>query len=462
MDGDRAANLSRMTESPRCLGRREFLRDVAAVVVAGSWGLSPSEGASGVDVSRRPFTRLFSARVAVEWMSLLQERVRLERLSPPVASRVYAYAGVALYEAVVGGMPAYTSLAGRLNGMPGMPKTAGTLYDWEASASAALAAVAPGSALWASADTRASFDRLAQAQQARLSREEATTRSLEDSITYGAAVGQTVLGWAARDGFAATRTLPYTPAVSPAKWGPTPPTLAPPLEPHWGTLRPFALEAPESYAPDPPIPYAEQMGSDFYLQAFRTCQATKKLTAEQLEIALFWADNPGETGTPPGHWMAIANQFVTALDVRLDEAAEMYVRVGVALADAFIACWHAKYRVNMLRPITYVRRHIDPRWSPLLLTPPFPEYTSGHSVASAAAAEVLARLFGDVPFIDRTHDARGFRARSFGSTRDAAAEAAISRLYGGIHYPMSIEAGVRQGQRIGRRVAEGLRTRRGS
>ena len=150
------------------------------------------------------------------------------------------------------------------------------------------------------------------------------------------------------------------------------------------------------------------------------------------------------------------------LYVRLDEAAEMYVRVGVALADAFIACWHAKYRVNMLRPITYVRRHIDPRWSPLLLTPPFPEYTSGHSVASAAAAEVLARLFGDVPFIDRTHDARGFRARSFGSTRDAAAEAAISRLYGGIHYPMSIEAGVQQGQRIGRRVAEGLRTRRGS
>src|SRR6266446_6499827 len=189
MDGDRAANLPRMTESSPCVGRRQFLRDVAAVVVAGSWGLSPSEGASSVDVSSRPFTRLFSARVAVEWMSLLQERVSLERLSPPVASRVYAYAGVALYEAVVGGMPAHTSLAGQLNGMPGMPKIAGTLiagtlYDWEATASAALATVAPGSALWALADTRASFDRLAQAQQARLSREEVTTRSLEDSITY--------------------------------------------------------------------------------------------------------------------------------------------------------------------------------------------------------------------------------------------------------------------------------------
>ena len=142
----------------------------------------------------RSFTRLFSARVAVEWMSLVQERVRLERLSPPVASRVYAYAGVALYEAVVGGMPAHTSLAGQLNGMPGMPKIAGTRYDWEATASAALATVAPGSALWASADTRASFDRLAQAQHARLSREGVTTRSLEDSIAHGAAIGQAVLG----------------------------------------------------------------------------------------------------------------------------------------------------------------------------------------------------------------------------------------------------------------------------
>src|SRR6267143_534020 len=434
-----------MTESSAHLGRRQFLRDVAAVVVAGSCGLSPSEGASSVEVSRRPFTRLFGARAAVEWMSLLRERVRHEALSPPVASRIYPYAGVALYEAVVGGMPAHTSLAGQLNGMPGMPKTAGTPHDWEAAAGAALATGATGSALWVSADTSTSFDRLPQAQQARLSREGVTTRTLEDSIAYGAAVGQAVLGWAARDGFATTRTLPYTPTPSPDTWVPTPPALTPALEPHWGTLRPFALEAPESYAPDPPIPYADQMGSEFYLQAFRTCQATKKLTADQLEIALFWADNPGETGTPAGHWIAIANQFVTALDVRLDEAAEMYVRVGVALADAFIACWHAKYRVNMLRPITYVRRHIDPRWSPLLLTPPFPEYTSGHSVASAAAAEVLVRLFGDVPFIDRTHEARGFRARSFGSVRDAAAEAAISRLYGGIHYPMSIEAGVRQG-----------------
>src|SRR6266542_5534709 len=131
----------------------------------------------------------------------------------------------------------------------------------------------------------------------------------------------------------------------------------------------------------------------------------------------------------------------------------MYARVGVALGDSFIACWHAKYRANVVRPITYIRRHIDPRWSPLLMTPPFPEYPSGHSVVSAAAAEVLTARFGQTPFTDRTHAARGLRARTFGSFHAAAAEAALSRLYGGIHYPMANEDGLTQGRCIGRRVA---------
>jgi membrane-associated phospholipid phosphatase len=150
--------------------------------------------------------------------------------------------------------------------------------------------------------------------------------------------------------------------------------------------------------------------------------------------------------------VAIENQLVAERGLRLDAAAEMYARVGVALGDAFIACWHAKYRANMVRPVTYIRRHIEPRWGSLLMTPPFPEYPSGHSVASAAAAEVLTALFGAIPFTDRTHEARGLRPRSFASFHAAAAEAALSRLYGGIHYPMAIEDGLAQGRCIGRQV----------
>lgn len=191
----------------------------------------------------------------------------------------------------------------------------------------------------------------------------------------------------------------------------------------------------------------------------RAYEAVKRLSVERLEIARFWADDPGETGTPPGHWVAIENQLTAELKLRLDAAAEMYSRVGVALGDAFIACWHAKYRTNVLRPVTYIRRHIDPRWGPLLMTPPFPEHPSGHSVASAAAAEVLTDLFGARPFIDRTHAPRGLRARAFDSFHAAATEAALSRLYGGIHYPMAIEDGLTQGRCIGHRV-NALRTRR--
>ena len=145
--------------------------------------------------------------------------------------------------------------------------------------------------------------------------------------------------------------------------------------------------------------------------------------------------------------------MVRALDLSLDSAAEAYAKVGIAVADAFICCWSTKYRFNLLRPVTYVRRLIDPSWTPLLITPPFPEYTSGHSVQSAAAAQVLTELFGPVAFIDRTHERRGLAPRSFGSFIDAAHEAAISRLYRGIHFRAACERGVQQGICIGKRVS---------
>jgi hypothetical protein len=179
---------------------------------------------------------------------------------------------------------------------------------------------------------------------------------------------------------------------------------------------------------------------------------TTHLTDEQHAIARFWSDDPGATPTPPGHSISILTQVIRMLDASLGQAADAYARVGVAVADAIIACWRTKYQFNLIRPVTYVRRVIDPAWTPLLITPPFPEYTSGHSVQSGAAARVLTDLFGPVSFTDHTHDARGQPARSFSSFTDAAREAAISRLYGGIHFHAAIERGLEQGDCIGARA----------
>jgi hypothetical protein len=185
------------------------------------------------------------------------------------------------------------------------------------------------------------------------------------------------------------------------------------------------------------------------------------LTDEQRAIAFFWADDPGATATPPGHSISITTQVLRQMGAGLDIAAETYAKVGMAVADAFIGCWDTKYRYNLLRPVTYIQRFIDADWLPLLVTPPFPEYTSGHSAQSGAAAEMLTDLFGpDFPFVDRTHESRGLQPRAFNSFFEAADEAAISRLYGGIHFRPAIVRGLVQGRCVGRAVNE-LEFRRG-
>ena len=177
-------------------------------------------------------------------------------------------------------------------------------------------------------------------------------------------------------------------------------------------------------------------------------------TQEQRQFALYWADDPGKTPTPAGHWVFIATDLLKARKATLAEAAEAYVRLNLALADAFIANWATKYQVNLLRPATYVQLVIDSNWVPTLMhTPPFPEYPSGHSGQSSAAAAVLAASFGaDTGFTDNTHNDRGWGPRTFKSFKAAADEAALSRLYAGIHFRSSVEGGQVQGQCVARKV----------
>jgi hypothetical protein len=194
-------------------------------------------------------------------------------------------------------------------------------------------------------------------------------------------------------------------------------------------------------------------------EAREVLEVDRALTEEQEAIARFWSDDPMLSPTPPGHWIFIASDVLERDGAPLDRRVEVLAKLSVALADAFIGCWHEKFRWNLVRPVTVIRAHLDPGFEPLLITPPFPEYPSGHSTQSGAAAEVLISLFGEpFPFTDRTHQEDGLGTRDFPGFRAAAEEAAMSRLYGGIHFRSAIEQGLDQGRCIGAHAAA-LRTR---
>jgi hypothetical protein len=197
-------------------------------------------------------------------------------------------------------------------------------------------------------------------------------------------------------------------------------------------------------------PYSEGSASAFYKEAAEVHQTSKTLTSEQEEIARFWSDDPMLSSTPPGHWISIYLDVAAKEKLSAAKMAEGLARLGVAVADAFIGCWHSKYDYDLLRPVTFIRKHIDSKWEPLLITPPFPEYPSGHSVQSGAAVQVLESLFGTAyAFDDDTHAADGMAVRHFTSFDAAAEEAALSRLYGGIHFRAAIVDGLVQGRCIG-------------
>ncbi len=401
----------------------------------------------------------FDADVATAWFNLQLELIKTTPgFSPPVASRAFGYLGVTLYEAIVPGMPGYQSLAGQLNALAVLPQPApGADYHWPTVANSALATATRELFANASEENLAAIDALYERLAAEF---ELDADVFSRSVRHGHDVATAVYTWSmtdgAHEGYLYTFPSDYVPPSGSGFWIPTPRVNGDPqpaLQPYWGNNRPFVLDSGDTCMPPAPPAYSEDPASAFYVEAMEVYETTQNLTAEQEEIAVFWADNPGETATPPGHSISILTQILTQEDATLDFAAEAYARLGIAVADAFIGCWYAKYEYNLLRPVTYIQQVMDEAWMPPLNTPPFPEYPSGHSVQSGAAAVVLAGLFGEAySFTDHTHDEMGLAPRSFNSFAEAAEEAAISRLYGGIHYRAAIELGVEQGSCIGEQV----------
>lgn len=389
--------------------------------------------------------------------------------SPPVASRTYAYASIAAYEALRPSEPDYFPLSGQLPDLTAFPEP-----DPEVEYLPELASVAAFLSVAEALVFRPDMVAEHRAGLLRSLREHGVPAELVDrSVDYGDAVGRHILAWAGTDNIGAARAaIRYEVRLEPGRWVPTPPAYMPALEPNWGTLRPFAMLSPDEFSPPPPVPYDLTAGSPFRGELMAVYDAVGNLTKKQREICLFWDDNPYavqseghfmyavKKASPGGHWMGITTIALRAVDAAPMEAADAYARVAMALADGFISAWDEKFRSNLVRPETVINEEIDPEWRPVLQTPPFPEYSSGHSVISTAAAEVLTAMLGDgFAFDDTTEAPYGLPVRSFSSFREAAAEAAISRLYGGIHYPMAIDHGIVQGRSIGNAVLERVRTR---
>ena len=400
------------------------------------------------------------------WYRLVLRLVRhTPTYSPPVASRSFGYLGVAAYQAVASGPAALLSLEGQLNGLAGLPaRQQGQAYS-DALIAHCVMALAVKSFF---GNTGPTGQRVMAATEKKLKAEALAGVSDEvarRSIAYAEALMAAILAWSETDGGARIENMgfpmDYKLTVGPSNWVPTSAIRQQqvPLLPSWGNNRTFAMPDGAACPLPPPPAYSEEPSSAFYREALEVYQTVKSLTPEQEAIARFWSDDPMLSPTPPGHWIFIANDILEQQQASLDRTAEVMMRLGVAMADAFIGCWNAKFQYDLLRPVTYIKRVIDPKWETLLITPPFPEYPSGHSTQSGAAAAVLTSLFGDnFAFTDRTHERDGLAPRSFPSFEAAAQEAGISRLYGGIHYRVAIVQGIAQGKCIGQH-AVALRTR---
>ncbi len=390
--------------------------------------------------------------------------------SPPVASRIYTYMTVAAYEVAIHQDSRFQTLAGQLNGLEPVPQPeAGKEYCYPLASVEAMLVI--GRTLVFSEDKMDAFHEkmMQEFKDAGVPEE-----IFERSVAYGQQVAQHVIAWSGKDNYKQTRSFPkYTIVDDPATWKPTPPAYMDAIEPHWNKIRTFVLDSAGQFKPSRPTAFSIDKKSKFFTEANEVYLTGKNLTKEQNEIAFFWDCNPFMMNvkghvmfatkkiSPGGHWMNITRVACNKTNAGFVESAEAYVRVSLGLIEGFISCWDEKYRSRLIRPETYINQYIDEDWVPLLQTPPFPEYTSGHSVISSASASILTKLFGDnFAFTDSTEMEFGLTARSFSSFKQASEEAAISRMYGGIHYRPAVENGLIEGRAVAEYIEQKVKTRR--
>lgn len=389
-----------------------------------------------------------------------------DAFSPPVASRIYAYTSLAAYEAVRYDKKGYPSIAKQLNDFAPMPTPRQDQdYNYLLAATKAFFTVAEN--ITFSKDTLLKYQEKIYADFKSLLNKE----TFERSMAFGEAVGKTVMQRTTKDNYKETRGMSrFIGENTDGKWRPTAPDYLDAAEPYWGLIKPLAVDSAAQFPCPAPLLFSKDTTSPFFKSTYEVYQIGKNLTDDQVAIAKYWDDNPfvmEHSGhlmfatkkiTPVGHWIGITAIASKMKNLTAVEAAQVYVMTATAIFDSFICCWEEKYRTQMVRPITVINELIDRNWQPLLQTPPFPEYTSGHSGISAAAASVLTNRFGDAFAFEDTSDLQyiGMK-RSFASFKQAAEEASVSRIYGGIHYRTGVEVGTEQGYKIGNYINNKIR-----
>ncbi|MDD5150301.1 MAG: vanadium-dependent haloperoxidase [Flavobacterium sp.] len=386
--------------------------------------------------------------------------------SPPVASRVFVYPNIAAYEVIAQNNKTYTSLQHQLKGLDSIP-----ILDPKSKVNQPLAALIAhmevSKQLVFSEELVEKFrDSLYKKWQ------DENSEEFEISKEYGLKVAERIVKWMGKDNYKETRTMSKFSvfADQPGRWQPTPPAYMDAIEPHWNEIRTLVLDSASQFKPVPAFPFSLDKKSNFFKQVQEVYDISKTMEklgdgCEQIKMAQFWDCNPyvsvsqghmmfaKKKISPGAHWMGITKIACIKSKADFNKIVFAYTKISIGMFDAFISCWDEKYRSNVIRPETVINQHMDEDWKPVLQTPPFPEYTSGHSVVSKSASTILTSIFGDnFSFEDSSELPFGLPNRSFKSFDAASTEAGLSRFYGGIHYRAAIENGMVQGTSVGNLV----------
>ncbi|MEP6928104.1 MAG: vanadium-dependent haloperoxidase [Ginsengibacter sp.] len=420
--------------------------------------------------SKKDYARVFEDPILYcKTVYQLNGVVMGNNFSPIVASRNYLYANVAAYEVIAAGYPnKYKSLGGQLNGLNTLPiPPANQKINFEFSSLLAFCKLG-SSVTFPEGSMNEYVDSLKKLAQDH----GMPSDVFDNSVTFSDTISNAILRWSKKDNYAQTRSAEkYSVTEEEGRWVPTPPAYTSAMEPHWNKIRPLVMDSATQFIPPPPFKFnVKDSNSDYYKEVMLIKKAIENLTPEEKHMADFWDDNPFKLNvsghvmfgtkkfSPPGHWMSITGIAAEKAKKDFGTTVYAYTKTSIALFDAFIESWDEKYRHNTIRPETVINKYFDANWQPYLQTPPFPEYTCGHSTCSSAAAEALTSVFGDnFSYTDSTELEFGIKNRSYKSFRDAAEENNWARFYGGIHFHRSCIVSTEYGKKVGDLVADKLK-----
>lgn len=385
--------------------------------------------------------------------------------SAPVSGRAYGYFSIGMYESAVEVIPELNTISGQLEGYNRQTWSDGTdKLNWQLVSNSVDYEMLSYLYRGMPPANKERIDQINDSIQKRYR----SCFSKKRSIEYGKQIALEIIEWSKKDGgdkgFEDNYPESFVPPTGISKWTKTTPGYLPSLLPYWGDNKPFLKSSAAETVDCKLFDFSIDSNSFMYKEALLVLENSKFTDPKYEAIAEYWDDGAGYSGTPSGHFFTMAMQLTKKENKPLDVALELYVKLGVAVNEAFIEAFKLKYKYNFIRPITYIQRYIDPQFNTRIASPPFPEFPSGHSFQSGAATEVMKSVFGDnIEIIDSTHVSRtdiDGSPRTYSSLTEMSEEISISRLYGGIHFKETLDISLSFGRKIGRFVSGTLNCRK--